>query len=151
VRAARAAVLGLALGVNTGCYSSRALMGAPDAGTEAVVTLNDRGRVLLGDALGPNADQVEGSVVSRGDSSFVVAVRSVRYFNSQSNEWKGERVTVPVSGVRGLQERRFSKHRTWALIGVATAAFVALVLSLKLVADNPTIIDQGGGTPPLGT
>jgi hypothetical protein len=151
LRAARASVLGLSLGVSTGCYTSRALMGAPDPGTLTVVTLNDRGRVLLGDALGQSADRVEGSVVSRDDSAFVVAVRNVRYFSGQSNEWSGERVTVPLAGVRGLEERRYSRARTWLLVGAATAGLVALILTRSLLGKDPTIVELPGGPPPQGS
>ena len=147
LRVARATVLGLSLGVSTGCYTSRAVMGAPDAGALAVVSLNDRGRVLLGDALGPNAERLEGNVLSRSDSAFVVAVRNVRYVTGQSNDWSGERVTVPIAAVRGLEERRYSRGRTWALVGLVTAGLLALVFTRSLLGEDPTLVEVPGGGP----
>lgn len=151
LRLARASILGASLGVSAGCYTARPLIGAPDAGVQAVVTLNDRGRVLLGEALGPNADRVEGQVVDRSDSAFVLAVRNVRYVGGQANEWKSERVSVPVAGVRGIEEHRFSRARTWALAGAIGAALLALILTRSIFGDDPTLVDQGGGGPQQGT
>ena len=151
LRAARAAVLGLSLASSVGCYTTQPLMAAPDVGTPTVIVLNDRGRVALGEALGQNVDRLEGGVVSRGDSSFVVAVRNVRYFNGETNEWKGEQVTVPVAGVRTLEARRFSRKRTWTLVGALTAGFIAFIITRSVLGEDPTIVEQNGGGPIQGT
>jgi hypothetical protein len=152
LRAARAAVLGLSLGTSTGCYTSRAVTGVPDTGAQAVVTLNDRGRTALSDALGPNAERVEGSVVSRTDSAFVLAVRSVDYFGGATNAWRGEHVSVPVAGVRVLTERRLSRGRTYLVVGAAVAAVVAFIVTRSILADDGALVeDRGDGGNPQGS
>lgn len=147
----RAAVLGVALGANTACYTTHALMRPAERGQVMVVSLNDRGRTSLVTALGANADRVEGSVVSRDDSSFVLAVRNVRYFGTEANNWNGEQVTVPIAGVRSLEERRFSKVRTWAVVGAAIAGVIAVILTRSILGDEPTIVETPGGGPQQGS
>jgi hypothetical protein len=147
----RAAVLGVALGANTACYTTHASMRPADPGQQMVVSLNDRGRASLVNALGANADRVEGSVVSRDDSSFVLAVRNVRYFGTEANSWNGERVTVPIAGVRSLEERRFSKARTWLVVGAAIAGVIAIIITRSVLGDKPTIVETPGGGPQQGS
>jgi hypothetical protein len=151
-RVVRAAILSALLGVSTACYTSHPLMGAPDPGTLAVVTLNDRGRSVLNEALGANAERVEGSVLSRTDSSFVLAVRSVEYFGGTTNTWKGEEVRVPIAGVRGVTERRFARGRTYVIIGASVAALVAFLLTRNILADDGRLAEEPGeGPPPVGS
>ena len=151
-RLARAALLSALLGASTAlasaCYTSRPLLGAPDPGALAVVTLNDQGRVALGEALGANADRVEGSVLSRSDTGFVLAVRSVRYFGGTTNTWSGEQVRVPVAGVRAVTERQFSKRRTLLVIGAAVAAVVAFLVTRNVLADDGGFVEEPGENPP---
>jgi hypothetical protein len=151
-RLARAASLSALLGMNTGCYTTRPLMGAPDPGTQAVAILNDRGRVALGETLGANVDRVTGQVVSRSDTSFVLAVRSVRFFGGQSNEWTGERVTVPVQALRAVEARRFSRARTFLVVGTLTAALVVLMVTRSILGDDGAAIEMPlPGGPPAGS
>ena len=147
-RVVRAALLAASLGVSTACYTSHPLVGAPDMGTTAVVTLNDRGRLTLGEAVGPNAERVEGSVLSRSDSTFVLAVRSVQYIGGAANGWNGEQVTIPVAGVRGVTERRFSKGRTILVIGTAVAAVVAFLVTRNILGDDDAFVEEPDGPPP---
>ena len=153
-RAVRVRRTGLltALAANAACYTTHPLMAAPEPGAVAVVSLNDRGRVALGEAIGPNADRVEGSVVSRSDTSFVLAVRTVDYIGGASNEWKGESVTVPVAGVRGMTEKRFSKARTYLAAGALVAGVVAFIVTRSLLGESGTLVeDPGSGNPPSGS
>jgi hypothetical protein len=152
VRVLRAAILSASLGVSTACYTSRPLTGAPDPGALAVVTLNDRGRSELNEALGANAERVEGSVRSRTDSSLVLAVRSVEYFGGTTNTWKGEEVRVPVAGIRAVTERRFSKGRTYIVIGATVAAIVAFLVTRSVLGDEKGFVEEPGeGPPPVGS
>ena len=152
VRLVRAAVLAGSLGLSTGCYTTRSLMGVPDAGTQAVAILNDRGRVALGDTLGANVDRLTGDVVSRGDTSFVMSVRNVRYFGGQTNEWKGERVTVPVQALRAVEERRFSRLRTFLVVGAVVAGLVAFIATRSILGDDGVAVEMPGtGGPPAGS
>ena len=151
-RLARAALLSVALGVNTACYTSHPVMSAPESGAIAVVTLNDRGRETLREAVGQNAERLEGNVVSRTDTGFVLAVRNVEYFGGASNTWSGEQVRVPIAGVRAMTERRFSKGRTALVIGAGVAAVVAFLVTRNIFGDETAFIEEPGGpVDPVGS
>lgn len=147
-RLVRAATLAGALGLSTGCYTTRPLLGAPDPGIAVVAALNDRGRVAMADSLGQNVDRVEGTTVERrGDSSIVLAVNRVRFISGDETRWAGERLTFRLSSVRGFEERRFSRARTGALVGLTVGALVAFIVTRQLVSEGSGGDRDGGGTP----
>jgi hypothetical protein len=110
-----------------GCYASMPVNGTPAAGTTLVLALNDRGRVALGEQVGPSAATIEGQVASASDSGYALRVSSVSYLNGQSNRWSGEPLTVPANLVSRATQRSFSRGRT-TLLGVAAAATLAVLI-----------------------
>jgi hypothetical protein len=119
-----------------GCYASMPVRGTPQAGSRVVLDLNDRGRVALGDQIGPSAAAVEGEVASATDSSYSLRVRSVTYLNGQSNRWSGEPLTVPVSLVSQSTQRTFSRSRTAILGAAAVAALALLIKGTNLIGSS---------------
>jgi hypothetical protein len=107
-----------------GCYTTRPVTSAPAPGATVVLDLTDRGRVDLGERIGPSASSIEGVVQLRNDSSYVLRVSSVSFLNGQSNKWSGEPLTVPASLVSRARLREFSRSRTTA-VGVGVAAALA--------------------------
>ena len=153
-RLVRAGTLAGALGLSTGCYTTRPILGIPDAGTPVVVALNDRGRVAMADSLGQNVDRVEGTAVTRqGDSSVVLAISRVRFISGDESRWGGEQLTFRMSSLRGFEERRFSRARTGALVGLTVGALVAFIVTRQLVSGGSGGDRDGGGTtpPPAGS
>lgn len=147
-RLVRAGTLAGALGLSTGCYTTRPILGLPDAGTPVVAALNDRGRVAMADSLGQNVDRVEGTAVRRqGDSTVVLAVNRVRFISGIENRWNGEQLTFRVSSLRGFEERRLSRARTGALVGLSVGALVAFIVTRQLVSGGTGGDREGGGTP----
>ena len=124
-----------------GCYSTVPVTGVPATDAVLILDLNDRGRVALGDSIGPSASRVAGELQAVRDSSYVVRVASVQYLNGQSNRWSGEQLTVPMALVRDVRERRFSRARTYGLAAGLVAAVVAVVVGTDLI---------GGGGEPVG-
>lgn len=144
----RTALLLAALGPTAGCYTTQPLLGPPDAGTEVVVTLNDRGRTALADSLGQNVDRVQGRVVARTDSSVVLAVTRVRAFGDpEGTAWAGERATFRTSSLRAIESRRLSRGRSIAVAAIATAALVVVAVTRGLVGSGGPGIDPGTGGP----
>lgn len=133
-----------------GCYASMPLRGTPVAGTTVVLDLNDRGRVALGDQIGPSATVVEGQVTSASDSAYSLRVSSVSYLNGQSNRWSGEPLTVPVSLVSQATQRTFSRSRTALLSAGAVAALAILIKSTNLVGGGSNS-SRGNPPPPPGS
>jgi hypothetical protein len=153
-RLLRAGTLAGTLGLTTGCYTTRPVMGLPDPGTPVVAALNDRGRVAMADSLGQNVERVEGTAVARqGDSSIVLAVNRVRFISGEETRWAGEQLSFRVSSLRGFEERRFSRARTGVLVGLTVGALAALIVTRQLVSGGSGIDRDGGGTqpPPAGS
>src|SRR5215208_2539529 len=90
----RGSLLAFLLGVGTGCYSFPTVVNPPPVGTRVVLELNDRGRSVMGESIGPAATRIEGVVKSAPDSAYPLSVVSVDYSNGNTNKWNGEPLTV---------------------------------------------------------
>jgi hypothetical protein len=131
----------------SGCYTLDPTGGvAPEIGQEIGLDINDAGRVALGGAMGPEIAQVEGSLVSRENAEYLVAVRTVHLLRGGEQVWKGEPVHIKSEYVSSISERHFSKGRSIAL-GAVGVASVVFLLTRSII---------GGGTedpvnpPPTG-
>lgn len=133
-----------------GCYASIPVHGTPAAGTTVVLDLNDRGRVILGDQIGPSATKVEGEIASASDSLYSLRVNSVSYLNGQSNRWSGEPLTVSANLVSQTTQRSFSRTRT-TLLGVAAAAALAVLITGTNLIGNASGGEKGNPPPPGGS
>lgn len=134
VRRMRAALL-LLVGLQpvlSACYSAVPVETVTAPGSTLLLDLNDRGRVALGDSIGPSAARIEGVLATRSDSNYVLRVSSVQYLNGQSNRWSGEPLTIPADLVGRARERRFSRARTYGLAAGIVATIVAVVTSTDL-------------------
>jgi len=79
------------------------------------------------------------------DSLIGLEVSRVVTMRGSSSLWSGERVDVPRDGVRGLQQRTFSKRRTTLFVigAVATLGVIAALFSLDVFGDG-----RPGDPPP---
>jgi hypothetical protein len=145
-RKAGAFVLIFLLGFTSGCYTFTPLASSPTPGTELVLGLNDQGRVSLGQSVGPSAQTIEGRLSTKNDSAYVIAVKSVRYFNGGTNIWSGEPLTVGTSLVQEARERRFSPSKTGLAVGVAAAAVLSFILTRNLFGSSSP--DKTPNPPP---
>ena len=110
-----------------GCYSLQPIRGPiPEPGAVIGLDINDAGRVVLGGAMGPEIAQVEGRLVRRDTTAFVVGILNVQLLRGGSQVWHGETVHVKREYVSSIYERRFSKSRTL----IAGAVGVGLVVAL---------------------
>ena len=134
------------MGVSSGCYVYTPAPVPPPQGSQVVLELNDRGRVALGDSIGPTGKEVEGTVVGSPDSSLLLSVARVGYLNGQSNKWNGERLSVARNLVDRATERRFSPARTWITVAAATAVTIAFIASRNLLGlGSEGRTNNGGG------
>jgi hypothetical protein len=134
-------------GVASGCYVYGPAPGDATPGTRVLLELNDRGRVGLGNSIGPTGGVVEGTVQSNSDSAYSLLVRRVEYMNGQSNAWNGERLIVPKEFVGNARERTFSPSRTWLAAGGLVLAAVAFISSRNLLGFGSGSKGSGGGPP----
>jgi hypothetical protein len=132
----------------SGCYTTQPVASAPEPGTTVLLDLTDRGRVQLGDRIGPSASRIEGVVQTRSDTAYMVRISSVQYLNGQSNKWSGEPFTVPASLVSAVQERQFSRSRTISVGAGIAAAVVTLFLKTNFLGSGNNGKDPN--PPPTG-
>jgi hypothetical protein len=132
----------LAFGL-TGCYVNQPLVEdrpLPALGSRLVVELNDAGRASMALTVGPSVASVEGALLERSDSQFVLAVSQVHGLWGSLSRWEGERVTFRPEQIQRMSLRVFSPGRTAALFGGSTVGMVAYVLTRSLI---------GGGNEPI--
>ena len=137
----------LLLMAGAGCYVNQPLAAAPEPGTNVLLELNDRGRVALADSVGESATQIEGALVSRRDSVFVVRVRAVEYVNGQRQRWTGEPLSIREEHLRDVHARRMSRSRTAVVAGVISSSVIAFIISRDLFGLGGGGRDPGGGEP----
>lgn len=111
------------------CYTSIPVTApSPVLKGPVTITVNDRGRTLVGPRLGTLLDHVNGRLI-RGDAESVeVAVETAEDVRGNVARWGGERFTIPREGIESMTERRVSRSRTAVLLGgIAAAVIVAFV------------------------
>jgi len=118
-----------ALGVFvTACYTLQpAARGAAPLGTEMAFDINDAGRLALGGSMGPEIAQIEGRLVEKDSSEYVVAVTGLKLLRGGEQVWRGERVRIKTSYVSSLYEKRFSRSKSMAMGAVGLGVLAAIV------------------------
>jgi hypothetical protein len=103
--------------------------------------VNDAGRLALGGSMGAEIDQVEGRLLERTDSEYVLSVTSVRFLRGGNQVWTGETVRIKSEHVATTYTRQFSRPRTIAIAAVGGGA-LAYVVTRSLIGsgqDEPRI------------
>ncbi len=127
------------LAVQTACHTFLPLQeSVPDRGEIIGVVLNDQGRLLMGERLGESVDRVDGVLVEQNETSIVLNVTRTRSLRGSHTVWTGEPVTIPKVGVRGFQERQYSRGKTAMLV-------VGLILGIAAVGSLITLAAGGFG------
>lgn len=127
--------------LTAGCYVNQPLVGSrpePAPGAHLVLELTDEGRVAMGPQLGPEVATVEGALVQRSDSQYVLGVADVVNLWGVATRWEGERVAFRTGLVRRMFARRISPGRTALAVAGATAGFVAFVVTRSLIGGGNT-------------
>ena len=120
-----------------GCYTLQPVGGTtPQPGTAVAFDINDAGRVALGGSMGPAIAQVEGRLVDRESTDYVLAVNAVKLLDGGEQTWRGERVRIKPEYVASSYERKFSKGRTIAISAVGVGALAFIVTRSILGAGN---------------
>jgi hypothetical protein len=134
-----------------GCYTYRPLppLLEPAPQTQVALVLSDQGRVGAGPIMGSGIARVEGSVIGATDSEYLLRIAGVTDIRGRESHWSGERVSLRRSWVDNAYERRFSKPRTYALVGALAAGFATIVVTRHLFGiggPSPETAGGGGGS-----
>ena len=126
--------------VLAGCYTYEPARTTPQPGHELAFDINDTGRVALRGAMGPEISQIEGRLIQKTDTSYLISVSLVHLLRGGEQTWSNEEVQLKRAFVSAMYEKKFSKSRTL----VASAATAAVVV---LVATKSSLIGLGGLDP----
>lgn len=129
---ARCGIAGVAV-LMVGCYTLQPTGGTtPKPGTIIGLDINDAGRLALGGSMGPEIGQIEGRLIEKDSSEYVVAVNALHLLRGGEQVWHGETVHIKNEYVSSLYERRFSASRSVAMAAVGVGA-VAAIASRSLI------------------
>ena len=134
LRPAVAALWAGALLLHTGCTSLLPVQSTPaPVGQEMGVVINDRGRTLLADRIGPLVERIDGRLVNREGGRLTLRVTRVTDVRGTGSTWTGEQVTIPEEAVLGYRPKVLSKFKTGLFIGAVTTVILATMrLSLDI-------------------
>lgn len=117
-----------------GCYRPVPIAtSAPPVGETVSFIISDRGRVGLGERLGPGVARIDGRIVAAESEEYVVSVFRVADLSGQTSTWSGETIRLDREFVAQLQGRQLHKGRTWLLAAGVTGAVVLFVVSRDLL------------------
>ena len=77
-------------------------------------------------------DKVDGTLLAATEQSVTLAVSQVLDLRGGTSTWTGERVDIPREGIRGFQERQFSRARTTVLVAAVATVIVGSILAVSL-------------------
>lgn len=141
-----AGAVALAAQILGGCYTYTPLdtsLSVP-TGREVAVEINDRGRYELNGSMGQQPKRVEGRLTSASDSTLTLSVEHVISLTGDRASWAGESVAIQRTGVSGVEERKFSKTRSFLASALTIAAVIVVFVSTGLIG-------SGGGSGSNGS
>jgi hypothetical protein len=144
-----AAVL-LSAGLLVGCHSRQPLRTETPAPLARIVaTVTDTGSVLMGNALGPGAVEVEAMVSAATPEEWALHLIRVEHRDGRQVNWNRELVVFPRAALTGTQVVELDRTRSWiAAGGIVVGTFLlARAFGLMFGGDE----DQRGppGPPPV--
>jgi hypothetical protein len=127
------------------CYVQRPITSVvPGPSARIVALLTDTGSVVMSNALGPSATEVEGVIVDSDGDSWRLQMLRVDQRGGFSTRWNREIVTFPRFALTNIQERVLDKKRSWAFAGLAAA----VVLGSTLLFGGVISGGEGDREPP---
>jgi hypothetical protein len=129
-----------------GCYTYTPLSTLePVPETQVALVLSDVGRVGAGTSMGSGIARVEGALIGSTDSEYTLRIAGVTDIRGRESRWSGEQVSLRRTWVGNAYERRFSKPRTYVLVGALTAGLATFVVTRHLFGIGSLGGSPGGG------
>lgn len=136
----------LLLPLSAACYTYTPLPSlAPVPDTHVALVLTDLGRVGAGPSMGAGVAKIEGALVGSTDSEYTLRITDVTDVRGRESRWNGERLSVRRAWVDNAYEKRFSKPRTYLLVGALTVGAATFIATRHLLGGGSAIQPPGGG------
>ncbi|MEO7997969.1 MAG: hypothetical protein ABI852_11020 [Gemmatimonadaceae bacterium] len=148
-RRATALLCASSLMLQQACYNSVAVAGASAAPVGPVtITVNERGRILVGNRLGSLVDHVVGRIVRADSVNVEVAVETAEDVRGNMARWGGEKFTIPREGIQSMTAKKVSRVRTGLLLGgIVVGILVGLLTLHGGKSGSNGLPPDGGGNP----
>jgi len=118
-----------------GCYNAVPVTGAAVTPVgEVTIRVNDRGRLLVGNRLGPLVDKLQGRIVRADSLQVEMAVELAEDVRGNIARWGGERFVIPREGINTIDEKKLSKKRTWLLVGAIAVGLAVFYVGGRALA-----------------
>jgi hypothetical protein len=115
--------LPLPLLLSLGCFHyTPSLAAETSAGDIVRLQLTEPGSTRLAAVLGPQAQWLEGRLVTVSDSGYAVSVSAVTRTGDSVIQWAGEPVMIPRDAVAGTERRVVDRGRSFVVVGLAIAS-----------------------------
>lgn len=118
---------------------------APAVGKDVRVSLNDGAATTSFASIGSRIRQAEGRVLTTTDSTLAIGVTGVKRINGLEDGWNGDTVVFRRSEIRGVEQRRISRSRTFLSLGALLIGGIVAHEGLK--GGNKVVV---GNPPPRG-
>lgn len=100
----------------------------PSSGTRLVALVTDTGSVLMSNAIGPGAIEVEGVVVEADAESWRLQLLRVDQRGGFSTRWNREIVAFPRYALTNVSAKVLDKKRSWTLAAILTVIVIGSTL-----------------------
>jgi hypothetical protein len=126
-----------------GCYR-QVQIAAPAPSARIIAQVTDTGSVLVANAIGAAATEIEGVIASIADDAWRIQLVRVDHRGGTSSLWKREEVAFPRIALTNVREKRLDRKRSWLM---ATALTAGVVLASQLFGTGG-FGGSGDGDPP---
>jgi hypothetical protein len=113
------------------CYVQRPITSAvPGPSTRIIALVTDTGSVVMSNAIGPAATEVEGVMVDSDGTNWRLQLLRVDQRGGFSTRWNREIVTFPRFALTNVTEKVLDKKRSWVFAGLAALVVFGSTLFL---------------------
>jgi hypothetical protein len=111
------------------CYVQRPVTSAAPAPTSRIVAfVTDTGSVVMSNAIGPGATEIEGVMVDSDGDHWRLQMLRVDQRGGFSTRWNREVVTFPRFALTNVTQKVLDKKRSWAFAGLAAIVVLGSTL-----------------------
>jgi len=128
---------------SSACYDQAPLTTVPTPQTHLIAEVTDTGTVVMANAIGPGALEVEGVVADADQDTWKLSLTRVDHRGGSSVLWNHEVVSFPRFALTNATVKRVDKTRSW-LVGALLAGGAILAAKMFTTGGN----DDPNGNPP---
>ena len=133
----------------TACYHYVPVQNPPAAGAQVALEVTDEGRVALNEKIGPGVVRLEGTLAGVEGRDLLVDANAVQQIRGgYISELGGMRVRLSPNHVTRIDQRQFSRRRTFMVVGGVVATIAAFFITKGISGrGTPSEDPDGSGGP----